>query len=404
MFHNQGAPGAASGAPSTVPGVCLKPSPLRRLLLAFTICSTTAWAAEAPAEKMPEMEPVPGFDDKPTDKAAGDEAWSKSFGEALSALNVQTTWTGYGDFTMVAAPGAPLTFSPASFNTILVARMSEKLSAEVEMEFKPGEFKAEYMLVDYAAVDWLTIRAGKFILPIGKFNETLHPTFRWNMVSRPLVFREVMPAVGTDTGVQVRGRHALAKWLKLEWQAYVVNGFQTPTADFANALSDDQEVLRAARADDRSDNNTDKAMGGHVTLLAFTGREYGATELGFSGYTGAIDPLGARRLNLLDIDAQMVLGLLTLRGEAVQSYLGALDFEKGLYLQASYKVGDVDVAARWDWAVTRPFGGDPLVKRLVAVSASHAVSRYLSLRGEAAIPLGTATPLPTFALMMAFSF
>ncbi len=358
-------------------------------------------AAPAPATPAALEPPLEAKDD-----------WSKSFGDALSASNVSVTWSGYGNFTMYALPDQPITFEPSSFNPILVARMSDKLSAEIEFEVKLSGVATEYAFLDYVPVDWFTVRVGRFLIPIGKFNETLHPSFRWNMVTRPLMFKEAVPVGWYDTGLQLRGRHTLARALKLEWQAYVINGFRATTASMdenGNPLYDAERVFREARGETLADNNDDKAAGGHVSFLIFPGREYGAAEIGVSGVTGALDPEAAWRASFIDVDASVALGPLTLRGEAVRNYLNPEKrsmraFEEGAYLQATYQAGDVNVAARWDWVVERPYGGDKIARRQVAVSAGHAVGRYLSLRGEVGFPIGAPSPMPSFALQTAFHF
>lgn len=366
------------------------------------------------ADEKPAGEPAPAAP-APTDPFAEAGAdWSKSMGESLSALNVQTTWTGYGHFILESEAGKPVTFEATSFNPILVVRMTEKLSAEMELEITPEGIGAEYVLVDYAVQPWLTVRSGKFLVPIGKFNETLHPSFRWNMIDVPLLFKEVMPLGWNDVGVQLRGKHTLSRSLKLEWVAFAMNGLQAERngreVNADGTLPDAEEnVIHEARPENRPDNNSDKAFGGKINFILFSGQEAGATEIGVSGMSGALDEHSAWRASLIDVDATMQLWGFMLRGEAAQSFINPegkslTAFERGFYIQASYQAGDVNIAARWDYVAERPMGGDVRVRRQVAVSASHSISRYMNMRAEVEMPIGMESPIPSFHLMWAFSF
>lgn len=327
------------------------------------------------------------------------------FGQALQLLNIETTWTGYGDLVMTAAPGEAITFAASHFNPILVARVFEKLSVEMELEFEPGAFKAEYLLVDYSPFEWLSLRGGQFLMPFGKFNDTLHPSFRWNMTSRPLMFSEVVPAVWSDVGLQVRGRHRLSGALNVEWQLYAVNGLQRSAMDFA-AEDPSSTIVRSMRAAPL-DNNADKAFGGHLSLLLFRGRDFGAAELGFSAYTGAVDPVGAWRLTMFDVDASLTLGPVLLRAEAAQTFLNReksalVAFERGVYAQAVLRLWGFNLALRFDWAETRPGGLALKAQRQLATSLGYALNRFMTLRFEVGLPFPRVEP--TYTGMVSFTF
>ncbi len=79
--------------------------------------------------------------------------------------------------------------------------------------------------------DWLTVVGGRYITPIGFFNERLNHEWINRLPDEPLMFRQVSPQITTD-GVELRGAHYLfGSPVKLEYMLYGGNGFQSdPTA------------------------------------------------------------------------------------------------------------------------------------------------------------------------------
>lgn len=333
---------------------------------------------------------------------------AKTFGEALSLLRLEASWSGYGDVVLAFEPDKPPTFLMLHFNPILSARMGEHVTAEIELEFEPDKFLAEYALVDFTPHRAFTVRVGRFLIPIGQFNEVLHPSFRWNMVTRPQLFRTVAPAVMSSTGAQVRGVVPLVAGSSLDYAVYVVNGLGGDDGYQARSA----EVARNLRREALADNNDDKAFGGRVGVRFLADAAVGSTQLGASFYTGAVDPAGAWRLSIADVDLSVKLGPVTVRGEFAQSFHGTgantfEPFETGLYVQASAMVWKLDTALRFDWARERPFGGPGLDRRAAVASVAYRAFTYWSVRGEVLVPfVGAATgPVrPTFNAMAAFSF
>lgn len=381
----------------------------RALVFAVITLAGSALAVEAPdggsdgGVDEPEVNLLEAAPEEPDVLAAA----SKTFGEALSLLKLEATWAGYGDVVLSLAPDQPPSFLMTHFNPILSARMGEYVSAEIEMEFEPDKFLAEYAIVDFTPHRALTVRVGHFLLPIGQFNEVLHASFRWNMISRPRVFRTVAPAVVSSTGVQLRGVAPLGAGSTFDYAVYVVNGMGGP-ADYTSSA----EVSRGLRRDSLEDNNYDKAFGARVGLRFFADKAVGSTQLGASFYSGAVDPRAATRLTIADVDLSVKLGPVLLRGEFAQSFLGNegsgvfTPFETGLYVQASGMIWKLDVAARFDWARERPFTLTPVNKRAAVFSVAYRAFTYWSVRGEVSVPVNDASSdfRPTVNLMVAFSF
>jgi hypothetical protein len=84
---------------------------------------------------------------------------------------------------------------------------------------------------NWFANDWLTVVGGRFITPIGFFNERLNHEWINRLPDEPLMFRQVSPQITTD-GLEIRGAHYLfGSPVKLEYMFYGGNGFQVdPTA------------------------------------------------------------------------------------------------------------------------------------------------------------------------------
>ncbi len=378
--------------------------------LAVILVASSALAVEdggllaSPADAGVE-EPEVNLLDAPPEQGGLAEA-AKTFGEALSLLRLEATWSGYGDVTLAFAPNKPPTFLMTHFNPILSARMGEHVSAEIEFEFEPGDFLAEYALVDFTPHRAFTVRLGRFLIPIGQFNEVLHPSFRWNMVSRPLMHRTVTPAVMSSVGAQLRGVIPIGAGSTFDYAVYVVNGLGGPE-DYTSRT----EVARSLRREDLEDNNADKAFGGRLGVRLLADRAVGNIQLGVSAYSGAVDPRGATRLTLANADASMKLGPVLLRGEFAQSFLGPegtfLPFETGVYVQASAMLWKLDVAARFDWARERPAAQQPLDKRALVASVAYRAFTYWSARAEVSVPVvddGAHDYRPTVNVMAAFSF
>lgn len=337
------------------------------------------------------------------EKAAPGASRGATFGAELGFLKLETSISGYGDLIFAWVPGRSATFDASHFNPIIGARIGEWVNAELELEIEGSGVRAEYGFFDFSQSQRLLVRAGKFLVPIGQFNEVLHPSFRWDMVSRPLVFTEVLPAVWSNTGLQVRGTLPFAAGTSVDYAACVLNGL-----GHRGAPADSEQVLRDSR-ENLIDNNLDKAVGGRVGLTFLGGEAYGATTVGFSAYTGALDDAAISRLTILDVDVAVHLGPLSLSAEAVQTYLGPearalTPFESGFYVKASGAIGPVDVSGRFDYALTRPFLEGVRADREAVLAVKYAFSPMWSLRAEVTVPLAAVPGPPRLAAMLAFSF
>lgn len=171
-------------------------------------------------------------------------------------------------------------FNGGSFSPIFLFKHSDKLMFETELEFEINggslDIGFEYADIMYVLNDYMTVRAGKFLLPFGTFMERLHPSWVNRMPTKPLGFGHDGIAPGSGVGVELRGAFNIGS-STLNYSFYNTNGpgIKTPEGvepDEAGLLS--FENLR--------DNNNSRAFGGRIGILPFADA---STEVGASFYT-----------------------------------------------------------------------------------------------------------------------
>jgi len=362
------------------------------------------------------------------ESTAAFEEENRTFGTALDLLGLQTSWSGYGDTVVSYTPGGAFSFDAIHFNPILGARLSDKTWAEIEIEFEHGgsETKLEYALIDHTISTALTLRIGKLLIPIGEFNDIMHPSFRWTQAARPGMFANVQPAVWADVGVEAFGTINLSQYSNLQYAAYVVNGLGGGL-DMTGS-----KPIRALRGN-VIDNNTDKGFGGRARFQFGKGAWVGDTVLSLSGYSGAVDDDNNSRWTVGNLTLIEKLGPLTINAEAATSFLGDrggvngaatgifTPFETGLFVYPSIKTGKFILGARYDYVrqgyrlqtdadgvLVLDANGDPahtaaVTTHTVVPSVHYAVSTFWNLRAQLDIPTDDPSH-PTAVAMSAFYF
>ncbi len=323
------------------------------------------------------------------------ESGADTFAHLLNSLEQVITWSAYADFALLIPANGPATFDSSHFNPILGARLSDKLWAELELEFEhAGQIvKMEYGFLDWRAGSGFTLRMGRFLVPIGAYNDRLHPSFRWPQLERPELSEEVLPVVWSDVGIQALGDVSLGSSVTASWALYVINGLG---GSWDTTLD---PYLRDLR-DNVIDNNSDKGFGGRVgaTVLA------GASRVRFdlSGYTGALDDSSAIRLNLGDASLDAELGPAVVRSEVALSTLKGDPWKLGTYLATGVRIQRVEPTLRWD--VVQDLPTSATMHRGVA-SLKVDITPQWNLRGEVGMSL--TDPLaegPSGGVMSAFFF
>jgi len=265
---------------------------------------------------------------------------SGGFGLDLERLPVEPYVHGYAaafyrDFDLNRGRGVN-TFDLHYFNIIIGANIGDKIASEVLLEYEHGgdEQGLRYGIVDYKLADPAILRFGKFLVPMGKFNEYYIPEYANKLPDRPYCLWQIVPSVWAEVGVQLRGRYELPSEQAVNYACYLVNGLE-------QAANPDGSVgqggsIRSMRRNHRDSNDGDKAFGGRIGFEPT--REL---EVGFSYYSGAYSTDGKQRLSIMDVDAEYRKDDLTLRGEYVwasQETSGADLKKHGFYAEAAYRI------------------------------------------------------------------
>src|SRR5881296_545 len=152
----------------------------------------------------------------------------------MLAAQEHTTVGGYGEvhYTNPTGPKTPPVVNLARFVVYLAHSFDDRLAFRSELEVEDakieggqagGEVSLEQAYLDYRLADWLTLRTGLVLPPVGIINETHEPP-TFNGVARPAFDHDVIPTTWREIGVGALGG---VPWVAgLSYRVYVVNGLQ----------------------------------------------------------------------------------------------------------------------------------------------------------------------------------
>ena len=219
---------------------------------------------------------------------------------------------GYIDMEFEMPENGASTFDQHRLIPFLTGHVSDRVTVSTEIEFEHGgnpdnggEIKLEYAVLDFRFRESLQFRGGIVLSPLGSFN-LLHDSPLNDLTARPVVTRQLMPSTLSEAGMGFFGSTAPGDESELDYQVYLVNGFDEGIIDDNGRLR-----IRGGRGSQKADNNDDKAI---VGRLGFSPR-LGAT-LGASIHTGKYDDAGDLRLTIAAVDAKVTFGAVELQGEA----------------------------------------------------------------------------------------
>ena len=105
-------------------------------------------------------------------------------------------------------------------------RFNDRLSFVTEVEFEHvKEVYVEQAFLDYSLNNYVNIRGGLMLVPMGIINEYHEPT-TFNGVERPLIDKYISPTTWREIGIGITG---IIPELSMKYQAYVMNGFSSYT-------------------------------------------------------------------------------------------------------------------------------------------------------------------------------
>lgn len=237
----------------------------------------------------------------------------------------------------------------AQVNPVFLFRLNDWILFESELEVKlPDDAETEANL-EFAQADiflnkYMTLTAGKFLLPFGDFIERVHPPWIHKLVTHPLPFREgdeggILPF--SDIGAQLRGGIPLGGLgTSLEYTAYMGNGPHFESED-----------LGASLQFNNVDTNRNKAFGARFAVYPLP-LDAGIGRLGFGGSTfdGKWDDGGDLWFRAWGIHGLYQLAQAELRGEYIdtQREMPAEselrhDNRPGWYIQGAYSLNGVGI-------------------------------------------------------------
>jgi hypothetical protein len=236
---------------------------------------------------------------------APQEQEETSIWRRLGFFSKRVTLGGYMDLEFTNREKSDQdTFDAHRFVPFIYADISDhvKIASEVEIEHG-NELGIEFATIEYWAQDWLNLRAGIILLPLGQFN-LLHDAPYQDLAARPLVDTWVVPAVLRDPGVGIFGRIDADPWV-FDYEIAVTNGFKGLDDAGADPEIDQLTGLRDARPHDNKvagtskfrDFNDNKALTGRLAVSPFLG-----LEVGVSGHLGKYDQRGEGDLTIWAVD------------------------------------------------------------------------------------------------------
>jgi uncharacterized protein (UPF0335 family) len=208
---------------------------------------------------------------------------AKSASGAYSGAPSDTKWhlAGYADVGFVGGD-APRTdsFVTGKFNPGFHFQYKDLLVFESELEFSTtseGETttELEYSQFDIILNDYATLVVGKYLSPIGQFQERIHPSWINRIQGAPAGFGHDGVQPTSDTGIQVRGAVPLGN-SRFTYVVAMGNGART--------TSEGGVALEGMGSDD----NSNKSIGGRLGFFPATYFELGASYLTskVSGFEG----------------------------------------------------------------------------------------------------------------------
>jgi hypothetical protein len=231
-----------------------------------------------------------------------------------------------------AKPGV---FSTPDFAPFFFVQLNEQFLLTANVDISNAGVSVGEAQIDWLATDWLTVVLGRYLTPIGFFNERLNHEWINRLPDVPLMFRQVSPLTSTD-GVMLRGATYLCcSPIKLEYELYGGNGLQaaTPPATYSAAV--DLEGITGG-----PDETNVKALGGR---LGFWVPEWGLTGGVSTYFNGRYSSAAPDQFNLWQLDLGYRKGDWDLRFEYADTYQQAAGYignnihRRGFYAQVAYR-------------------------------------------------------------------
>ena len=291
----------------------------------------------------------------------------------------RTLFTGYGAVGFNDVDGEPSTFS-AVFAPIFHYQLSKNLHVLIEPEFELEDDELEIGLelgeIDFFLNDYVTLGAGKILLPFNVFSQRFHPTWINKMPNLPIIYghgghsgQGIVPIL-SDIGAQVSGGVPLNffEGSKINYAFYLVNGPRVESEDehsegVEEAGGEHDETTTTANEEGEheengngggqtnlvfgnnfTDINSNKAFGGRIGFLPVWNWEIGGSFM----LGDAEDDID---FFMYGFDTEFQYRGLLVLGEFIHlenDNIGGGETEKnGYYAQGSYRLSGIPIQNRY---------------------------------------------------------
>jgi hypothetical protein len=238
------------------------------------------------------------------------------------------------------------------------------LEAEIGITSTGSVMAGSFAQADFFVNDWLTIIGGRFVAPIGFFNERLNNPWINKLPadapgSGPLLWQQVLPAFSL-LGVQATGSFYLGNSpFKLEYAAYLSNGLNV--VPFTAGAPTPDEIANLENMTTTFTNITnEKAVGGRIgAWWPEAGLEAGFSAMFNGDYIGG----GFQNnISLLAVDLNYRKGNWDVRAEYGKLFQQAQPFftdqirREGVHAQVAYRPRDCSIRFLEDLEAIYRFG------------------------------------------------
>ncbi|MBC7473674.1 MAG: hypothetical protein H7263_05240 [Candidatus Sericytochromatia bacterium] len=217
---------------------------------------------------------------------------------------------GYFDTEFIAPLGGNSYFNQHHLILQASSLFNDRIFFNTEVEFESGgisdenrngEVRIEQAFLDYKFSDWLNLRVGSLLIPVGRLN-VLHDSDIRTTTARPLFSKTIIPSTWTESGLGFYGTAYPNEELEFNYELYVTQGINDKISDGLG--------LSEAKPSPASDNNAGKAVSTRVSLSPFIGLDFG-----LGGYYANYDDNNKKALGMIVGDFNYKLGAFELLGE-----------------------------------------------------------------------------------------
>lgn len=223
---------------------------------------------------------------------------------------------GYATLNYETSSHGEKGFISATYNPIFIYKVNDKLSfnAEIEIEVQDswdGDFALEFAEFNYQLNNNIALYGGKFLSPLGTFQERYHPAWINKSINHPIGINNEVNGIkrlqgDSELGVGFRGGF-YSNDMRFNYNIYATNGPR---------LNDDGSV---DFDNSGGDNNDSPAIGGRLGFLPFPNSTFEVGVSAYGGRAGDSEAYGNTSVTLLVFDLNYVkqtsVGVFDLKGQ-----------------------------------------------------------------------------------------